>query len=86
MAVCNACEREWERHPVLEVECPKCHAGIGARCRRPSGHTGPLIEPHVEREQLAVDLGVLELCPAGPTLRGESPAADLSPALQPGLF
>jgi hypothetical protein len=26
------------RHPVLAVACPSCQAGVGAWCKRPSGH------------------------------------------------
>ncbi len=26
------------RHPVQAVACPVCRAGVGAYCRRPSGH------------------------------------------------
>lgn len=26
------------RHPVLAVPCPTCRAGVGAWCKRPSGH------------------------------------------------
>jgi hypothetical protein len=29
------------------IECPTCHAGIGARCTRPSGH--PAQDIHVDR-------------------------------------
>lgn len=72
-AVCNACGRQWPRHPSLEVACPKCGAAVGAGCLRPSGHSGPLIDPHVEREQRAVDEGVLALCPEGPTMKGRRP-------------
>lgn len=66
-AVCHRCGERWARHPALEVECPKCHATVGVGCCRPSGHAGPLIEPHIEREQRAVDEGVLELCTQGLT-------------------
>ena len=66
---CNACGREWPRHPALEVECPVCGADVGLGCRRPSGHAGPFIEPHTEREQLAVDRKRLEMCPEGPTAK-----------------
>lgn len=63
-AVCHRCGERWPRHPALEVQCPTCHATVGVGCFRPSGHAGPLIEPHVEREQRAVDAGVLKLCTA----------------------
>lgn len=80
-AVCHACGTEWPRHPALEVECPLCNAAVGVGCCRPSGHTGPFIEPHVEREQRAVDEGVLELCAEGPTRKGASPEPERQPAL-----
>ena len=72
-AICNACGQEWPRHPALEVECPKCGADVGLGCRRPSDHSGPFVEPHTEREQLAVDRKLLEMCPA--SARGEGPTA-----------
>ena len=31
------------------VPCPSCGANAGAYCRRPSGHSGPLIQPHAAR-------------------------------------
>ena len=85
-AVCNACGKQWPRHPALasafgEVECLVCNAAVGVGCSRPSGHTGPFIEPHVEREQRAVDEGVLELCAEGPTRKGASPEPERQPAL-----
>lgn len=66
---CHFCGQQWTRHPALEVECPKCSADVGLGCRRPSGHTGPFIEPHEEREQLAVDRRILGMCSEGPTAR-----------------
>ena len=63
-AICHRCGERWPRHPALEVECPKCHATVGVGCCRPSGHSGPLIEPHIEREQRVVDEGMLGLCTA----------------------
>ena len=47
------CTATWPRDPVLEVSCPDCGAGIGVRCRRPSGHEGPFIDLHVARDMLA---------------------------------
>lgn len=79
--VCNACGREWPRHPALEVECPKCGAAAGADCTRPSGHTGPLIELHIARERLAVGRGVLQLCPEGPTMQAKRSGECYQPEL-----
>lgn len=64
---CSACGQKWPRHPALEVKCPRCFEPIGSPCKRPSGHGAQ--EIHVEREQLAVDEGLLPLCPEGPTMR-----------------
>lgn len=64
---CEACGQTWPRHPALEVPCPRCRAAIGSPCKRPSEHTAEHF--HRQREQLAVDRGLLELCPEGPTMR-----------------
>lgn len=68
-AVCQRCGDRWSRHPVLEVACPTCQQPIGSWCQRPSGHRAP--ELHVDREQLAVDTGVLAICrgPSSETAR-----------------
>lgn len=65
--ICSACGQQWQRHPALEVPCPQCGAAEGRHCIRPSEHSGPLVTPHIPREQLAVDRGLLELCSKGPT-------------------
>ena len=82
-AVCNACGKEWPRHPALEVQCPICNAAVGAGCSRPSGHAGPLIEPHAEREQRAVEEGVLDLCPEGPARKKQSAMQKRAPETEP---
>jgi hypothetical protein len=66
-AVCNraVCDRTWPRDPVPEVACPDCKAPIGARCRRPSGHSGPLIELHAARDILADREDKYGSCPLG---------------------
>ena len=53
MVTCKLCGEEWKRDPALEVVCPSCSAPIGARCRRPSGHSCPI---HAPRDRLALDL------------------------------
>jgi hypothetical protein len=59
---CSGCGQSWELHPVLEVACPQCGARAGAWCVRPSEHQAA--DLHVDREQLAVDLGFLsKKCP-----------------------
>lgn len=57
------CGRTWPRDPVLEVACPTCGAGVGQRCRRPSGHTVWGGEPHPERDRLADGAGHYGSCP-----------------------
>lgn len=59
------CDRSWARDPVLEVACPDCGAPVGARCRRPSGHAGPLIDLHASRDILADRNGHYGRCPFG---------------------
>jgi hypothetical protein len=68
---CSACGEQWPRDPALEVECPKCEAQVGNYCRvrRPSGHTanfGNKTLIHPARDQLAMDMGLLERCSAAP--------------------
>ena len=65
---CAAFSQEWSRDPALEVICPNCNAQIGKFCaeKRPSGYRirfgSTLIHP--ARDQLAMDLGFLQKCPA----------------------
>lgn len=40
-------------HPFAQVDCPTCGATAGHWCRRPSGHSGPLVEFHAARRKLA---------------------------------
>ena len=66
---CSACGQEWPRDPALEVACPKCEAKVGHYCRvrRPSGHTanfGNKTLIHPARDQFAMDMGLLQRCPA----------------------
>lgn len=61
----SGCTATWPRDPVLEVPCPDCHAAIGVRCRRPSGHAGPLIDLHTARDLLADACGAYGRCPLG---------------------
>ena len=44
------------RYDYREIACPQCQANQGAYCRRPSGHSGPLVEPHQERRAAAHQL------------------------------
>lgn len=59
------CGRTWLRDPVLEVTCPDCGAPIGVRCRRPSGHSGPMVKLHAARDLLADRIGAYGHCPLG---------------------
>jgi predicted amidophosphoribosyltransferase len=59
---CDNCGQEWPRDPALEVACPKCRAPVGRVCRRPSGHNLWGNQPHRERDQAAMDAGLLQVC------------------------
>ena len=63
-ATCWNYGETWPRDPALEVECPTCHARVGVKCRRPSGHS---CELHHSRDQAAMDAGFLRPCPKGPS-------------------
>lgn len=41
------------RYDYREVACPHCHAAAGSYCIRPSGHSGPFVEPHQPRRAAA---------------------------------
>lgn len=41
------------RYDYREVACPQCHAATGSYCMRPSGHSGPIVEPHQPRRAAA---------------------------------
>ena len=64
-ARCNrpGCAATWPRDPILEVACPDCRAGIGARCRRSSGHAGGFVDLHAARDLLADAVGAYGPCP-----------------------
>lgn len=57
--ICDKCGEEWEHDPAWLVECPTCHAPTGKSCVRPSGHRGPAIATHAEREWAALEAGLL---------------------------
>lgn len=60
------CARTWPRDPVLEAVCPDCGAPIGARCRRPSGHTAwGESDVHAARDIAADRAGLYGACPLG---------------------
>ena len=78
---CSACGQEWPRDPALEVNCPSCCAKVGHYCSepRPSGYRvrfgAALIHP--AREQLAMDLGFLQRCPAAIIAGSDNPQLSL---------
>jgi hypothetical protein len=80
---CHTCGQEWERDPVLEVECPVCHAKVGQVCRRPSGHNVFGNSFHPAREDAAMAAGFLQMCPKGPTAMGLKPGKKKP---EPSLF
>lgn len=47
---CNGCGHLFKQDPIYFVDCPVCHAKAGTYCKRPSGHAGPLINFHAERD------------------------------------
>jgi hypothetical protein len=59
------CDRSWPRDPVIEVECPACHAGVGTRCKRPSGHRAWRGNFHAVRDIAADKAGKYGTCPTG---------------------
>ena len=75
-AHCNrpGCDAAWPRDPVLEVECPVCDAGVGVRCRRPSGHAGRFTDLHAARDILADACGAYGRCPLGLCGLGNKPS------------
>jgi hypothetical protein len=60
---CQRCGQEWPQDPCFEVVCPICGAGKGQRCKRPSGHQGPFVGFHSQRELEAMRQGYVTVCP-----------------------
>ena len=56
-AACTLCGHTWPRDPCFEVPCPSCGARVGAYCKRPSGHAGPLVPFHAARDLAAAVAG-----------------------------
>ncbi len=65
---CLNCGETWERDPALEVACPTCQSPIGVQCKRPSEHGCTI---HASRDQLAMDMGFLRVCPEGATAKAK---------------
>ncbi|HRQ14894.1 MAG TPA: hypothetical protein PK205_16445 [Promineifilum sp.] len=41
------------KSPCMAVECPTCGAKAGGWCKRPSGHSGPMVAFHAARRKAA---------------------------------
>ena len=41
------------RSPYMAVACPNCGAKVGGWCKRPSGHSGPMVAFHAARRKAA---------------------------------
>ena len=54
---CLRCGQEYPTDPPFEIFCPVCHAPPGQYCRRPSGHSGPFVAFHAERDLEAARQG-----------------------------
>ncbi len=54
---CAACGHEFPQDPCFSVACPDCSAPPGQYCRRPSGHSGPLVSFHAARDLAALAAG-----------------------------
>lgn len=44
------------KHPYMAVACPSCGAKVGGWCKRPSGHSGPMVAFHAARRKVAEEL------------------------------
>ena len=66
-----------------EVACPQCQAKAGSYCKRPSGHSGPFVQPHQQRRQaahLVWQAEEIRLYGHIKTTWDEAPAAPAAPA------
>lgn len=61
----DGCARTWPRDPATEIACPGCGAGIGKKCKRPSGHTAWGSWVHDARDIAACRAGHYGPCPSG---------------------
>ena len=46
------------KHPAMAVACPSCGATVGHWCKRPSGHSGPMVAFHAARRKAVEGQGV----------------------------
>lgn len=66
-AACMKCGHHYDLDPQLAVPCPECGAKVGSFCRRPSEHSGPMVNTHAVRDLLALALGKYDCgCPPHP--------------------
>lgn len=66
--ICTAdprCTKHWDMDPVLAVPCPDCQAGVGVKCKRPSGHAAYGGSFHRSRDLAADAAGAYGPCPFG---------------------
>lgn len=54
---CRTCRHEFPQDPCFSVSCPRCGASEGVFCKRPSGHQGPFVDFHTERDLKALAAG-----------------------------
>jgi hypothetical protein len=77
---CLRCGQEYKQDPPFEIECPVCHAPPGQYCRRPSGHSGPFVAFHAERDLEAARLGFYgHACTVVPTVQPRQLKLDREP-------
>ena len=72
------CRYDVPHDPPFGVDCPACGANVGAYCKRPSEHSGPLVPFHAARDLAAVAVGLYDGCdcpkgvrPLGPSGPGQ---------------
>lgn len=56
------------KSPYMAVDCPACGAKAGRWCKRPSGHSGPMVAFHAAR-RAAADAAAVALTPEHPRWR-----------------
>jgi hypothetical protein len=54
---CHSCEHIFAQDPPFSVPCRACGAKVGQYCKRPSGHSGPMVAFHAVRDIDALSLG-----------------------------
>jgi len=54
---CATCGYKFPQDPPFNVPCRQCGAGVNHYCKRPSEHSGPLVEFHAIRDVDALMAG-----------------------------